>query len=85
MGWCQGGGWTPLRVLGFFLGYFRAYLMQRGLALVVFKRFWTRALYNNCVGHPMQNQCKAHATPILYPQDTDSIHRVWVWHGPTWV
>ena len=59
--------------------------MQRGLALVVFKQFWTQALYSNCVGHPMQNQCKAHATPILYLQDTDSIHIVWVWHGPTQV
>ncbi len=64
---------------------FRAYLMQCGLALMVFKRFCTRALYNNCVGHPMQNPCKAHATPTLYPRDTDSINIAWVWHGPTWV
>ncbi len=52
---------------------------------IVFKRFWTWALYNNCAGHPMQNPCKAHATPTLYPRDTDSIHIAWVWHGPTWV
>ncbi len=47
--------------------------------------FWTRALYSNCVGQPMQNPCKAHTTPTLYPRDTDSINIVWVWHGPTWV
>ncbi len=39
----------------------------QGLDRIVLKRFCTWALYNNCVGHPMQNPCKAHATPTLYP------------------
>ena len=52
------------------------------LALGVFKQFCTRALFGNCVGHPMHNSCKAHSTATLYPQDdADSIHIVWVWQA----
>ncbi len=32
-----------------------------------------------------RGHCEAHAIPTLYPRKADTIHIVWVWHGPTWV